>query len=55
MKKVLVTGGSGFIALHCIAELLKQNYSVRTSLRSMNRKDEIIESLSKEVDIKLFC
>ena len=25
MKKVLVTGGSGFIALHCIAELLKQN------------------------------
>ena len=51
MKKVLVTGGSGFIALHCIAELLKQNYSVRTSLRSMNRKNEIIESLSKVVDI----
>ena len=51
MKKVLVTGGSGFIALHCIAELLKQNFSVRTSLRSMNRKDEIIESLSKEVNI----
>ena len=51
MKKVLVTGGSGFIALHCIAELLKQNYHVRTSLRSMNRKNEIIESLSKIVDI----
>ena len=51
MKKVLVTGGSGFIGLHCIAELLKQNYSVRTSLRSMNRKDEIIKSLSKVVDI----
>ena len=51
MKKVLVTGGSGFIALHCIAELLKQNYSVRTSLRSINRKNEIIESLSKVVDI----
>ena len=51
MKKVLVTGGSGFIALHCIAELLKQNYSVRTSLRTMNRKNEIIKSLSKVVDI----
>ena len=51
MKKVLVTGGSGFIALHCIAELLKQNYSVRTSLRSMNRKEEVIKSLEKVVDI----
>tara|TARA_Y100001968_G_scaffold332174_1_gene389379 strand:- start:6379 stop:7377 length:999 start_codon:yes stop_codon:yes gene_type:complete len=51
VKKVLVTGGSGFIALHCIAELLKQNYSVRTSLRTMNRKNEIIKSLSKVVDI----
>ena len=26
MEKVLVTGGSGYIALHCIAELLKENY-----------------------------
>jgi len=52
MKKVLVTGGSGFIGLHCIAELLKQNYNVRTSLRSMHRKDEIIDSLSKVVNIK---
>ena len=46
MKKVLVTGGSGFIALHCIAELLKQKYFVRTSIRSMERKKEILRSLS---------
>ena len=51
MEKVLVTGGSGFIALHCIAELLKQNYNVRTSLRSMKRKAEVCESLSKVVKI----
>ena len=55
MKKVLVTGGSGFIALHCIAELLKQNYSVKTSLRSMNRKEEVIKSLEKVVDINDNC
>ena len=47
MEKVLVTGGSGYIALHCIAELLKENYHVRTSLRSMERKEEVQNSVAK--------
>ena len=46
MEKVLVTGGSGYIALHCIAELLKENYHVRTSLRSMERKEEVQNSVA---------
>ena len=46
MEKVLVTGGSGYIGLHCISQLLKEGFSVRTSLRSMDRKKEIQEALS---------
>jgi dihydroflavonol-4-reductase len=42
---VLVTGGSGFIAVHCIAKLLQQGYSVRTTLRSLNRENEVKEML----------
>ena len=45
MEKVLVTGGSGYIGLHCISLLLKEGYAVRTSLRSMKRKKEIQEAL----------
>ena len=45
MEKVLVTGATGFIGLHCIQQLLDQGYQVNGTLRSMNRKDEVIESL----------
>jgi nucleoside-diphosphate-sugar epimerase len=37
-KRVLVTGGSGFIAGHCILQLLEQGYLVRTTIRSLNRE-----------------
>ena len=50
MKKVFVSGGSGYIALHCIAKLIQKGYSVRTSIRSLNRKQEIIDGISKVVD-----
>ncbi|TDG78613.1 hypothetical protein C5L31_001868 [Secundilactobacillus malefermentans] len=36
-KKVLVTGGNGFLALHIIAALLPLGYEVRTALRSLNK------------------
>ncbi len=45
MEKVLVTGATGFIGLHCIQQLLNQGYQVNGSLRSMDRKSEVIESL----------
>ena len=49
MEKVLVTGGSGYIGLHCISLLLREGYAVRTSLRSMMRKKEIQEALSGSI------
>ena len=48
MKKVLVTGASGFIAEHCIIELLKNGYSVKGSLRSMNREQEVRDAIKTE-------
>ena len=39
-EKVLVTGASGFIAKHCIAELLRQGYAVQATLRDLNREEE---------------
>ena len=35
MEKVLVTGASGYIAEHCIIELLKNGYAVKGSLRNI--------------------
>jgi len=49
LKKVLVTGGSGYIALHCIAELLKRGFYVRTSLRTVDRKKEVVNNLQEIV------
>jgi dihydroflavonol-4-reductase len=40
MQLVLVTGGSGFIAQHCILALLKQGYRVRTTVRTLAREAE---------------
>ena len=53
MKKVLVTGASGFIGLHCIAQLLQAGYQVRGSLRSRARESEIRNALSKVVNAEI--
>ena len=50
MEKVLVTGASGFIAEHCIIELLKNGYSVKGSLRTMSREQEVREAVKTETD-----
>ncbi|WP_238918652.1 aldehyde reductase [Clostridium sp. YIM B02555] len=44
---VLVTGGSGFIAVHIILKLLKLGYRVRTTLRTLSRQDEVKSMLAK--------
>jgi nucleoside-diphosphate-sugar epimerase len=36
--RVLVTGGSGFIAGHCILRLLEEGYLVRATVRSLERE-----------------
>jgi nucleoside-diphosphate-sugar epimerase len=38
---VLVTGGSGFIGAHCILQLLKAGYRVRTTVRSLKRELDV--------------
>jgi nucleoside-diphosphate-sugar epimerase len=38
---VLVTGGSGFLGAHCIVRLLADGYRVRTTVRSLDRADEV--------------
>ena len=50
MEKVLVTGASGFIATHCINELIKEGYLVKGSLRNMSREDEVRKTLEKDSD-----
>jgi nucleoside-diphosphate-sugar epimerase len=37
-QHVLVTGGSGFIAGHCILQLLQEGHRVRTTIRSPGKE-----------------
>ncbi len=38
---VLVTGGSGFIGVHCIVQLLQAGYRVRTTIRAQARAEDV--------------
>ena len=38
---VLVTGGSGYIGVECIRQLLNGGYRVRTTVRSLKRSDDV--------------
>ncbi|MEI9900026.1 MAG: NAD-dependent epimerase/dehydratase family protein [Hyphomicrobium sp.] len=40
-EKVLVTGASGFIAKHIIAELIRQGYSVNATVRDLGREEDV--------------
>jgi dihydroflavonol-4-reductase len=42
---VLVTGGTGFIAQHCMLVLLRQGFRVRTTVRSLSREAEVRANL----------
>jgi dihydroflavonol-4-reductase len=42
---VMVTGGSGFLAAHCIIHCLSSGYRVRTTVRSAKREDDVREML----------
>jgi nucleoside-diphosphate-sugar epimerase len=44
-ETVLVTGGTGFVGAHCILQLLQKGYKVRTTLRSMGKKNVVIDAL----------
>ena len=47
MEKVLVTGSTGFIGLHCIHQLIEKGYSVNGTLRSKSREEEVRSSLKE--------
>jgi dihydroflavonol-4-reductase len=46
MTKVLVTGATGFIGLHCIAQLLQQDYHVVGTVRTPSRKKEVVSAMT---------
>ena len=50
MKKVLITGISGYIAHHCAVELLKKGYAVRGSVRDLSKIHDITKSIEKVTD-----
>lgn len=45
--KVLVTGGSGFVGIHAIVQLLQKGYEVRTTIRSLHKKNEVLDMLKE--------
>lgn len=48
MSTVLVTGGSGFIAAHCLLQLLAQGHAVRATVRSLEREPEVRAMLARQ-------
>ncbi|WP_262056608.1 NAD-dependent epimerase/dehydratase family protein [Streptomyces sp. STR69] len=47
---VLVTGGSGYIAGWCIAELLRRGYDVRTTVRAEGKERAVTDAVATVVD-----
>jgi dihydroflavonol-4-reductase len=43
--EVLVTGGTGFVGGHCLLQLLQAGYRVRTTVRSLARREEVLALL----------
>ena len=43
---VLVTGGSGFLGMHTIIQLLERGYDVRTTVRSLAREPDVRAALA---------
>lgn len=44
-QQVLVTGGTGFVGIHAILQLLQKGYKVKTTVSSLKRKDEVFDML----------
>lgn len=46
-QTVLVTGGTGFVGIHTILQLLQQGNSVKTTLRTLSKTQGIIDALQE--------
>src|SRR4051795_3402630 len=56
MPTVLVTGGTGFLGGWCIAGLLEQGHTVRTTVRDLKRADDVrahVSAAGQEADGRL--
>jgi dihydroflavonol-4-reductase len=49
-ETVLVTGGTGYVAGWCVAELLKRGYDVRTTVRSQAKEATVRRAIATETD-----
>jgi dihydroflavonol-4-reductase len=47
MSTVLVTGGSGFVGVHAILQLLAAGHRVRTTVRSPDRQNDVLAMLKE--------
>ena len=52
MKKVLLTGISGFVGQHCAVQLLENGYAVRGSIRNLSKEQEVRKGIAKVIDAK---
>lgn len=55
MPRVLVTGGSGFIATHVLEILLARGHSVVTTVRSQQKAEAILQSHPELQKDRLDC
>jgi nucleoside-diphosphate-sugar epimerase len=49
-QTVLVSGGSGFLGGWCVIELLQRGYTVRTTVRSLEREPQVRAAVESQVD-----
>jgi dihydroflavonol-4-reductase len=49
-ETVLVTGGTGYVAGWCIVGLLERGYSVRTTVRSLKKEQQVRDAVGTVVD-----
>ncbi|EMG27971.1 NAD-dependent epimerase/dehydratase [Listeria fleischmannii subsp. fleischmannii LU2006-1] len=47
-EQILVTGGTGFMAMHLIIQLLEKGYSVKTTVRSLASKEKVLKNFKRQ-------